>query len=113
MIAGTPEQQLASWIFLHYYTQADVSQQWGEAMSFFPVNLTAAKNLKPANPYFGAVNDMIANDAANIYLSPQQLSYGTVRGLVATAIADVTSGGLDVATVAQKLTDDANAAMNS
>jgi hypothetical protein len=55
----------------------------------------------------------IADGSVSIYISPAQLSYGAVRGLVATAIADITSGGQDIATVAQKLTDDANAAMES
>lgn len=112
-IASSPEQQLASWIFLRYLTQADVSQQWSEAMAFFPVNLTASKNMTPANPYFGAINDLIANQSVNIYISPKLLSYGAVRALVATAIADITSGGQDIATVTQKLTDDANAAMEN
>jgi len=103
MGAGTPEEQLASWIFLRFFTQADVSQQWAEAMSFFPVNLTAAANLTPANPYFGTINDLIASDAVSIYLSPQQLSYGAIREILATGIADVTSGGLDVMEVAQRM----------
>jgi ABC-type glycerol-3-phosphate transport system substrate-binding protein len=111
MLFGTPEEQLASWIFLRFYTQADVSQQWAQAMSFFPVNLTAADKLEPANAYFGAINDLIASDSVNIYLSPQQLSYGTVRGIVATGVADVTSGGLDVQAVAERMTAEANAAM--
>ncbi|MBN8591540.1 MAG: extracellular solute-binding protein [Anaerolineae bacterium] len=111
MGAGTPEEQLASWIFLRFFTQADVSQQWAEAMSFFPVNLTAAANLSPANPYFGTINDLIASDAVSIYLSPQQLSYGAIREILATGIADVTSGGLDVMEVAQRMTDDAAAAL--
>ncbi len=111
VVSGTPEEQLASWIFLRFFTQADVSQQWAEQMSFFPVNLTAAANLVPANPYFGVVNDLIAAGSVNIYLSPQQLSYGAVRDILATGLADVTSGGLDVAEVAQRMTDDANAAM--
>jgi ABC-type glycerol-3-phosphate transport system substrate-binding protein len=111
VVKGTPEQQLASWIFLRFFTQADVNQQWSEKMSFFPINLKAAAALKPANPYFGAVNQLLASGAVTVYLSPQQLSYGAVRGLVGTAIADVTSGGKPVAEVVKKLTDDANAAM--
>lgn len=111
MVSGTPEEQLASWVFLRFFSQADVAQQWAETLSFFPINLTAARNLKPANPYFGAVNDLIASGTINIYQSPQQLSYGAVRDILATGLADVTSGGLDVAEVAQRMTDEANAAL--
>jgi multiple sugar transport system substrate-binding protein/sn-glycerol 3-phosphate transport system substrate-binding protein len=111
MLKSTPEQQLASWLFLRFFAQADVSQQWAEAMGFFPVNLTAAKNLKAPNPYYAIVNDMLATGKVNVYQSPAQLSYGKVRSLVATAIADVTSGGKPVADVAKQLTDDANAAL--
>jgi ABC-type glycerol-3-phosphate transport system substrate-binding protein len=111
MIVGTPEEQLASWLFLRFFTQADVSQQWSEAMSFFPVNLTAASNLKPANPYFGAINDLIASDSVTIYLSPAQLSYSNVRAILATGLADVTSGGMDVQAVAERMTQEAADAM--
>jgi multiple sugar transport system substrate-binding protein len=112
MVLGAPaEEQLASWIFLRYFSQADISQQWAEAMSFFPINLTAAANLTPANPYFGSVNTLIASGEVGIYFAPQQLSYGEVRSILATGLADVTSGGLDVAEVAQRMTDEAAAVL--
>lgn len=111
MMSATPEEQLASWIFLRFFSQADVSKQWAETLSFFPINLEAAGSMTPANPYFGAINDLIASGAVSIYQSPQQLSYGNVRTILATGIADVTSGGLDVAEVAQRMTDEANAAL--
>ena len=63
-----------------------------------------------ANPYFAAANELV-NGGASVYASPQQLSYNAIRGLLATALADVTSGGMDVATVAARLTADANQAM--
>jgi arginase family enzyme len=47
----------------------------------------------------------------NIYFAPQQLSYGEVRSILATGLADVTSGGLDVAEVAQRMTDEAAAVL--
>ncbi len=63
------------------------------------------------NPYFNTVNDGLANGDYTIYVSPQLISYGAVRGIVATGIADVTSNAMDVATVAQRMTDDANKAL--
>lgn len=111
VFSGTPEEQLASWIFLRFFSQADVSQQWAEAMSFFPISLTAAANLQPANPYFGAINTLLASGTVSVYVSPQQLSYGSVRDILATGLADVTSNGMDVAEVAQRMTDDANQAL--
>jgi multiple sugar transport system substrate-binding protein/sn-glycerol 3-phosphate transport system substrate-binding protein len=111
MISGTPEEQLAAWLFLRFFAQADTQKQWSETLSFFPVNLTAARDLTPSNPYFGAINDLLASGAVSVYQSPQQLSYGAVRDILATGIADVTSGGMDVAEVAQRMTDDANAAL--
>lgn len=111
MLSGTPEENLAAWIFLRYFTQADVSQQWSELMSAFPVNLSAAASFQPANAYFGTVNNLIASGDVNIYGAPAELTYSEVRNILATGIADVTSGGLDVNEVAQRMNDEAAAVL--
>ncbi len=113
VIAGTPEQQLASWIFLRYFSTPEIQAQWSQQLSLFPLSKSAAGllDMSKLNPQFAVVVEQFANDELNVYVSPQNLSYGTVRDIVAAGLADITSGGMDVAEVAQRMTDDANAAL--
>lgn len=77
------------------------------------MNLEASAGLadfEAANPYFAQVNALVGNPDVSLYFSPQQLSYGAVRDLIATAIADVTANGRPIEEVAAELEEAANAA---
>src|SRR5262249_5041128 len=113
MLQGTPEQNLASWLFIKFLAKPENQVKWTQATSYFPLSKSASEQLGEMNPYFNTVNDGLAKGDYAIYVSPQVLSYGDVRGILATGIADVTSNGMDVATVAQRMTDDANKALSS
>jgi multiple sugar transport system substrate-binding protein len=114
MLESTPEENLASWLFIKFLAQPENQVTWTTATSYFPISKSAAGelgDLEAENPYFATVNQGLANGTYTIYSSPQQLSYGAVREILATGIADVVSNGMDVAEVAQRMTDDANAAL--
>jgi multiple sugar transport system substrate-binding protein/sn-glycerol 3-phosphate transport system substrate-binding protein len=38
---STPEQELAAWLFVKYYTSAEVQAAWGYASNYFPVRASA------------------------------------------------------------------------
>jgi multiple sugar transport system substrate-binding protein/sn-glycerol 3-phosphate transport system substrate-binding protein len=113
ILSATPEQQLASWIFVRYFSTPEIQAQWSQQLSLFPLTKSAAGLMDTSAmvPEFVAMINRLANDEVTVYVSPQNLSYGEVRNIVATGLADVTSGGLDVEEVAQRMTDEANAAM--
>jgi ABC-type glycerol-3-phosphate transport system substrate-binding protein len=114
IVKSTPEKQLASWLFIRYIADQKQQVAWSTGTGYFPTRASAAKDIgagKVLNQWAASVNDLLSSGNVTVYSSPQELSYGKVRTLLATAIADVTSGGKDVKEVAQKLTDDANAAM--
>jgi multiple sugar transport system substrate-binding protein len=113
VVSATPEEQLASWLFLRFFSQPEIQAQWAQALSLFPLSSAAASQMDTANmnPQFVDMVNRFANGEVSVYVSPQNLSYGTVREIVGQGIADVTSGGMDVAEVAQRMTDDANAAL--
>lgn len=113
VLSATPEQQLASWIFVRYFSTPEIQAQWSQQLSLFPLTKSAAGLMDTSAmvPEFVAMINRLANDEVTVYVSPQNLSYGEVRNIVATGLADVTSGGLDVEEVAQRMTDEANAAM--
>lgn len=111
---GTPEEQLASWLFIRYFSSPEVQAQWSQLLSLFPLSKSAASMMDTSSmvPQFVEMVNKLANDEVSVYVSPQNLSYSAVRDILATGIADVTSGGLDVAEVAQRMTDEANAALS-
>jgi hypothetical protein len=98
---------------LKFLSSTESQIAWTTATAYFPINLDAAASLgdfEAQNPQFAEANAIIADPSVKIYSSPAVLSYNPVRDLISKAWADVTSNGKDVATVAQQLTDDANAA---
>ena len=108
---STPEQELASFLFLKFFTQATSQEAWTTATSYFPMNTETMANLggfMEENPFFTQGLELLNNPDIAIYQSPQQLSYGAIRGLIDQAIADVTSNGRDVMEVAQELEAEAN-----
>jgi multiple sugar transport system substrate-binding protein len=111
IVSGTPEQQVASWIFIRFFSQPDVQAEWSQALSLFPLSNSAAAMLDASavNPQFLDMVNRVASGEVGVYVSNQVLSYNDVRAIVATGIADVTSNGMDPAEVAQRMTDEANA----
>jgi ABC-type glycerol-3-phosphate transport system substrate-binding protein len=112
VVPATPEEEVASWLFLKFLTSVESQITWTTATSYFPINLEAARSLgdfEATNPYFAQANAIIADPTVTIYSSPKVISYNAVRDLIAAALADVTSNGRDVMEVAQELTDKANA----
>ncbi|RMG87314.1 MAG: extracellular solute-binding protein [Chloroflexi bacterium] len=111
MIEGTPEQNLASWLFLKFLAERDAQELWSRNTGYFAVNLDAMAAISADE----SVDPLLANNIAtfsnpeiNIYVSPAVESYGAIRGLLSQAVADVTSNGMDVEEVAERLTEEAN-----
>ncbi|MCA0454270.1 MAG: extracellular solute-binding protein [Chloroflexi bacterium] len=110
LMPSTPEAQLASWLFLKYMASPDVATQWSAGTGYFnPVPSTAAA-LETATftaeglaPYFNESNALLTKEGVTVYSSPAISAYSTVRGLISTAIADVTSNAKPVAEVAEGL----------
>jgi multiple sugar transport system substrate-binding protein/sn-glycerol 3-phosphate transport system substrate-binding protein len=118
MMPSTPEKQLASWLFLKYLASPEAAQKWSEGTGYFnPVPSTAAAlgtstNFAPGlAPYFNAANELLNNPDIKVYSSPAISAYNSVRNLISTAIADVTSNGKDPAEVAKQLQADADKAL--
>jgi multiple sugar transport system substrate-binding protein/sn-glycerol 3-phosphate transport system substrate-binding protein len=112
IVPTSAEADLASWLFIKFLASEGSQRQWTENTNYFPINNVVAGSLdelEAANPRFAEANALLSDQSVTIYSSPQQLSYGAVRGLMDAAVADVTVNGRDVAEVAQELEDAANA----
>lgn len=111
-VPGTPEQNLATWLFLKYLTETENQITWTENTSYFPVRISAAEGLSEeflsSTPQWTAINDLLASGEAAVYQAPQVVSYQQVRDLVSAAVADVTTNAMDVMEVAERLEAEAN-----
>lgn len=110
MMPSTPEAQLASWLFLKYMSTPEVATQWSAGTGYFNPVPSTAEALQTATftaeglaPYFNESNALLTKEGVTVYSSPAISAYSTVRGLISTAIADVTSNARPVADVAAEL----------
>lgn len=88
---GTPEQELAAWLFIKYYTQADVQAAWGLASNYFPVRQSSADSLQEyfaANPAYETAFSLLGNTKSE----PSVPGYDPVRGRISQVLQAIVSG---------------------
>lgn len=106
MPKSTPERELAAWLFLKYYTSADVQATWAQVSGYFPVRASVAKGLTEyfaANPNFKTAFDMLPYGK----FEPPVPGYDFVREEVNLAMAAIADGA-DVKTTLDDLNVKAN-----
>ena len=102
----TPEQELAAWLFVKYYTSPDVQTKWAEVSQYFPVRASVADNMTDyfaANPTYKEAFDLLKYTK----FEPPVPGYDFVRVMINDAMASIVDGG-DVASTLTQLTTDAN-----
>jgi len=101
MVPSTPEAQLASWLFLKFLVSPESAAAWSQGTGYFnpitSVTFDEAAFAPGLFPYFSAANALVNGADTVLYSSPNIPAYGTVRGLISEAIANVTSNGMSVA----------------
>jgi multiple sugar transport system substrate-binding protein/sn-glycerol 3-phosphate transport system substrate-binding protein len=102
----TPEQELAAWLFIKYYTSPDVQAKWAMASNYFPVRASVAEGLNDyfaKNPAYKTAFEMLQYGI----FEPPVPGYDFVRAKVADAMAAITDGG-DVPGILTPLNGEAN-----
>ena len=59
---STPERELAAWLFVKYYTSAEVNAEWAKASGYFPVKQSVAAQFTDvfeANPAYKTAFDLL------------------------------------------------------
>jgi phosphate/phosphite/phosphonate ABC transporter binding protein len=103
----TPENELAAWLFVKYYTSADAQAGWAKASQYFPVRSSVAEGMADyfaEQPAYKTAFDMLKY---GIYEPPVQ-GYDFVRDLMEESMAAVADGG-DPAALFPTLNEEANA----
>lgn len=103
---STPEQELATWLFIKYYTSPDVQADWATASQYFPVRFSVADGLADlfeADAAYGTAFDLLQYGVAE----PPVPGYDFVRDLIQAQMA-VIMDGADVASTLAAANIEAN-----
>ena len=111
LIAGssTPEAQLATWLFVRWFTEGEQQAVWAAASNYFPVRISTAENLGDvftASPqYEEAFNLLIEGQG---FVEPATAGYDVVRDNVQAAFQSILVEGADVQATLEALDIAAN-----
>ncbi len=105
---SSPERELATWLFVKYFTSPAIQVEWAQASNYFPVRQSAALRL---DDYFKRnVSYKTAFDLLQYgHHEPNESGYEAVRDMVSEALSATFVRGQNVENVLNKLNQDANA----
>ena len=106
---STPQKQLASWLFIKYFSSPEVTADWAPASGYMPVRKSAA-NLEPVKkrvqefPAYGvAMNQIVPTAKAETSVAGTQDTRTFIENAVVAAISDLNKNPKDLlAEAAQK-----------
>ena len=91
-----PEQQLASWLFLKWFTEPAQQKSWLQGSIYFVVRKSAVRGVEP---YARWTYTFLGTGKSE----PSVPGYESVRGLVAKAMVDILNGAVDTAPALSRL----------
>lgn len=103
---STPEQELATWLFIKYYTSPEVQAKWAKASNYFPVRQSVAEDLTDyfaENPAYEVAFDLLQYGKTE----PPVPGYDFVRDIVSEQFAAIANGA-DVESTLADLTEESN-----
>jgi len=109
IVNSTPEQELAAWLFIKYYTDPRVQAIWAVAANYFPVRASTAAELETYfadNAAYATAFDLLQFG----YSEPPVANYEFVRGEISSVMAFlVQNPDEDVQAALDELNEVANA----
>lgn len=106
--ANAPEQELAAWLFIKWFTSPEVMAEWSRISGYFPTRASSAALLTDyvdESPQWGQALDLLSYS----YYEPQLISYQGVRDSAASAFNEIMQGA-DIVSTLEALTEGANEA---
>ena len=103
---STPEKELATWLFVKYYTSPESQAKWARASNYFPVRQSVADGLTEyfeENPAYKTAFELLPYGTTE----PPVPGYDFVRDRVQEVMAAIADGA-DVASTLAELTAEAN-----
>jgi ABC-type glycerol-3-phosphate transport system substrate-binding protein len=105
MLAATPEEQLATWLFIKYFTEPEQQVPWIEASGYYPPRATAIDLLGDyiaTHPFYDVGYNAVINSAR---FTSKFESGASVRYAMQDAAALLFQDGFDPSTIPQILAD--------
>lgn len=100
------ERELASWLFLKYFTSSEVQSRWAKFGNYLPIRASVAKNLpsyfEPNSVYKTAFELMRYSK-----FEPSVPGYEFVREIIKESMVAIVDGG-DVVSILDRLNEEAN-----
>ncbi len=103
---SAPERELASWVFIKWFTSPEAQARWVEGSNYFPTRAATEEHLKgyvERNPQYGSALSLLQYGA----YEPQLISYQAVRDAAETAYNEIMQGA-DIQATLDALTATAN-----
>lgn len=97
----TPEQQLAAWLFIKWFTQPAQQEKWAQKSNYFPVRKSTARDIAS---YFRISYDLLEYGQPE----PWTIGYGAVRQMIEEAMIEALQKGGDLEQILNKLETEAN-----
>lgn len=110
MPKSTPERELATWLFIRYFTSPEVQAGWGQAANYFPVRQSAAQRLGDyfeRHTAYKTAFDLLQYG----HHEPPVPGYDFVRAMAEEALAAIFARGGDVEKTLTRLNRDANVSL--
>jgi len=102
----TPEQELAAWEFIKWFTTPTVQAKWDEISGYFPTRQATSAEFSDTLKAAGPFNQGVALLPYSAY-EPQMISYTAVRDAAQKAFNEIMQGA-DIQTTLDDLTTFAN-----
>lgn len=107
MIAKTtPEQEVAAWLFVKWFTSPEIQARWAEISGYFPTRASTAEFFSDALKENAPYQQGVALLPFSAY-EPQLISYTAVRDAATAAFNEIMQGA-DIQTTLDNLTTFAN-----
>lgn len=113
ILQGTPEENLASWLFIKYWaTDPEAQEIWTNAAQYQPYNVATLEAFQEEgaapNPQFASFAEALADPEIILYSSPSYPRSGEVSDILSELYSNITLGGMDVTEAAQAAEEAAN-----
>lgn len=110
---STPEEQLASWLFVKWWSNTEHTADWATTTNYFPVRRSAAES-EPMEIYFDEdpryAHAFSFLQEYDIKTEPNNAAWNAVRNMIADAETAVINGTKTPEEAAADLVEEANTA---
>jgi multiple sugar transport system substrate-binding protein/sn-glycerol 3-phosphate transport system substrate-binding protein len=89
----TPEQQLAAWLFVRWFTEPEQQASWAAASNYFPVRISTAQNMSDLfaeQPQYEQAWELLLT--GQLFTEPALAGYDNIRGEAQNAFVEILAG---------------------